>query len=930
MIARLPVIDTGAESIDADSSEPRPPRESVVKMSSLMALRILLAIALVIGASDLRAQTAKPPDPIDLFVARLESLAAKGDRDGLAALGEMQAAGSPTEDFAKTMTPAPSQVVIKERDRTPLLDGSQRLLLEVFSRQGGEGRVGTWQADVRPTTGGASDPAAWRIVGMERLSLVTGLYRLSLDTVAEFDVHDLIVNGPDLTLQLASGTAFVATTSEGPTAVVLLGRGRMRFAPSDAAERTQLRIFSGEEQLDAEFTALFLRMRPSDFDSSFPSGTLTPRAVGTGDLKRATELFEDFVGLTLNLDLNDMSRDRWSLLPQSGDLIAEIRTRKFGDLTYTRVQGDSEDITVFDRRHRKNIAVYASQEKLAARGRFYSEDDQIDYDVLSYDIETDFTPDRLWINGRATLGIRVVAPAIASVTLRIANPLAVRSVFSPSFGRLMHLRIVGQNSVIVNLPVSLMKGTNLTLQLLYSGRVEPQELEREAIQFEAQEQDTFVLQAEPRFIYSNRSYWYPQSTVTDYATARLQISVPPEFDAVASGTPTGPPAPAPGPVRPGERPRKMFVFQTSRPVRYLACVISRFTTVTTADLILPGTDASRRAAMSVHGPRGETDPPETALSLIVQANPRQTSRARGTAERTAAIFRFYASLMGEVPYPSFTIALSESALPGGHSPAYFAVLNQALPTSPFVWRNDPVSFDNYPSFFLAHELAHQWWGQAIGWKNYHEQWLSEGFAQYFAAMYAQEERGSSVFAEVLRQMRRWAIEASPQGPIYLGYRLGHIKSDGRVFRAVLYNKSAMVLHMLRRLVGDAAFFKGLRTYYGEWRYAKAGTDDFRLAMEKASGVDLQPFFDAWIFGVEIPRLRLTSAVEGSTATITLEHRGPVMPTPVSVTLVYGPGDVDTLVVLVTERTATRTVPLRGTLRDVQVNQDYGALAVIEK
>ena len=102
--------------------------------------------------------------------------------------------------------------------------------------------------------------------------------------------------------------------------------------------------------------------------------------------------------------------------------------------------------------------------------------------------------------------------------------------------------------------------------------------------------------------------------------------------------------------------------------------------------------------------------------------------------------------MADAPYESFTLALTESDLPGGHSPAYFAMLNQPLPQSPFVWTNDPVSFQSYPSFFIAHELAHQWWGQAVGWKNYHEQWLSEGFAQYFAALYAERERGPEQFA----------------------------------------------------------------------------------------------------------------------------------------------------------------------------------------
>src|SRR5207245_7057896 len=88
------------------------------------------------------------------------------------------------------------------------------------------------------------------------------------------------------------------------------------------------------------------------------------------------------------------------------------------------------------------------------------------------------------------------------------------------------------------------------------------------------------------------------------------------------------------------------------------------------------------------------------------------------------------------------------------------------------------------------ELAHQWWGQAIGWKNYHEQWISEGFAQYFAALYAERERGPEQFAAVLRQMRRGAVEMSPQGPVYRGYRRGHIEAEGRVVRALVSNEGA--------------------------------------------------------------------------------------------------------------------------------------------
>ena len=144
-------------------------------------------------------------------------------------------------------------------------------------------------------------------------------------------------------------------------------------------------------------------------------------------------------------------------------------------------------------------------------------------------------------------------------------------------------------------------------------------------------------------------------------------------------------------------------------------------------------------------------------------------------------------------------------------------------------------------------------GTGVGWKNYHEQWLSEGFAQYFAALYAERDRGDEVFRGMLRQMRRWAIEQSDQGPVYLGYRLGHIKGEGRVFRALVYNKGAMVLHMLRRARRRRQVLRGPPAVLRHRKFRKAGTDDFRRAMEKVSGQDLTSFFDGWIYGSAVPR-----------------------------------------------------------------------------
>jgi hypothetical protein len=897
-------------------------------MPPLLRMAIALAVLLVSQISAGAAQ-ATQPDPIELLVLGLEQVGATGEQARILELTHPQGDPAGIEDFASSLVPKPSRLVIKERDRTALDDGVRRLLLEVFVERGPEARLSTWRMDLREIAPGADRRPQWGILRMERLTVVSGLHRLALDTTRQFTVRDLTLSAPDLTIHMPSGSAFVADSPEGPTAVVLLGRGRIRLAPQDQAEQTQVRIFSGSSALEADFDAAFIRVRPSEYEARFHTESLVPREVSDGDLRRATDIFDEFIGRTLQIDMSDLSRERWSLVPSTGDLIVEVRTRRYGSLTYARTWNDSEDIAFFDRRRRRNIAIYASAEKLVTRGRFYSEDDLVDYDILSYDVDAVFAPERQWISGSTRMRLRIRALQLSTLSLRLAEPLAVRGVYSPELGRLLHLRIVGQHSLIVNLPVLATRDTEMTLNVIYSGRLESQDLEREAIAVQ-QEQEQIQIPLEPRYIYSNRSYWYPQGSVTDFSTARIRITVPAEFDVVASGIPTAPPAPAPGPVPAGERPMKVFVFESERPVRYIACVISRFAPVSTAELDFGAADRP----LAQDADEATTDPRTAAgshrVSLVVQANPRQTGRARPLSQKTAEILRFYASVLGEVPYPSFTLAVTESDLPGGHSPPYFAILNQSLPTSPITWRNDPVAFESYPTFFLAHELAHQWWGQAVGWKNYHEQWISEGFSQYFAIMFAEKERGTPVMLNLLRQMRRTAMAASDQGPVYLGYRLGHIRGESRVFRSIVYNKAAMALHMLRRLVGDQAFFEGVRQFYSQWRFRKAGTDDFRTVMEAVCRRDLGPFFEGWIHGTAVPTLKFTYEEKSGAVVVRFEHRAEVIQVPVTVTITYMTGVTEQIIVPVTERVVERTIPLNATLRKVEANNDNAALANFEK
>jgi hypothetical protein len=877
---------------------------------------VLLALTLC-AAVPARAQ--QTDDSVRALLTRIEQVVRAGDPAAYFALLADGANRTRASEFASTeLMPDVSRSVLQERDRIPLAGATPgngyRLMVDVMAEFGSRARVATWQLDIT-RTGAAGTDKEWTIADAERISAVENIYRVSLSAAKQYTARDLKISAEDIDLTLADGSVFVGEIDGAATAVVILGKGTVTFHPSPATEKGQVKIFCGSDTLETAFDAAYIRVNPSDFSSVFTASALKPVTVDARALKRAQDVFREEAPKSFVIDLGDLSREPWTLLPGQGDFLAEMRTRRYDTLTYARSGTEAEDITLFDRKHHHNIALYASKGKLAQRGPFYNEDDLVDYDVLDYDIDVAATPDRQWIDGRVQLHLKVRSFVLGTLTFRLADSLVVQSIVSYQYGRLFGIRVKNQNTLVVNLPTPLTRDNELNLTIAYAGRLEPQAPDREALslfdpdqQGRAGDDQPLTMTAEPNYLYSSRSFWYPQATVSDYATARIRISVPPGIDCVASGELD---AGFPG-ILPGKDPtlnRKIYRFTAARPVRYLAFILSRF---------------ARAETSTIGFESGGT------LSLSVEANPRQVQRGRELASRTADIALFYQSIVGDSPYPSFTVAVVESDLPGGHSPAYFAMLNQPLPSSGLVWRNDPAAFSNYPDFFIAHELAHQWWGQAVGWRNYHEQWLSEGFAQYFATMYAQHQKGDDLFASMLRQLRKWGIDASDQGPISLGYRLGHIRGESRVFRALVYNKGAAVLHMLRRLVGDDKFFNGIRRFYRESRFHKVGTEDLRLAMEAETGMSLDRFFQRWIYGSTIPRVKLTYRTEGTDVVLRIEQLGEVFDLPVTVIVQYSDRKNADVLVPVTEQVVERRVPLAGVLRGVEISKDDGMLAEIVK
>jgi hypothetical protein len=903
--------------------------------------RSLAALAcLLLVLSQPAAHTQQPP-PINGVVRlllRVEQVMQAGDPGAYLDLLSAVADRTLAADASRVLVgKGITRAVIRERDRAPL-DGTlpgdgYRLMVEVLTERGSRARIETWRLDIRRVPTETSEDE-WRIAGQQLLATVDGLHRLSLNTTRAWRARNLVVKSDDLEIRIPNGYVFVAEATDGPTAAVLVpvDGGTITFRPAPEAEREQVRIYAGSDAIDTRVEDVFLRFNPSDFAARLPPQSLTEVAPDPEMLRRADTAFRENLAKSFSIDLADLSRETWSLPPSPGDFLAEIRTRRFQTLTYSKSSNDAEDITVFDRRRRRNISAYPSAARIAAGVSRFEEDARAPYDIQHYELDVAFDPGRQWLDGRALVRLRVRADAINNLNLRLAENLTVRSIYSAEFGRLLSFRIRGQNTVIVNLSGFATRGTLLTLDVTYSGRLQPAEPDRESVapQF-PQERPEIVdgsasFPSETSLLYSTRTHWYPQGSSGDYTTAVMHLTVPESFPRAASGElAPGSPVVVPGLER--QPSGRRYTFEARQPVRYLACLITRLVPVASRSISLvePLSNLVAGGASSLPAEPLRPGAFNSELDLNVEANPRQSARGRQALPLAVDVMTFYTSIVGDSPYPELTLALIEKELPGGHSPAYLAVLYQTPPAANSNWSGDPAAFAGFPEYFIAHELAHQWFGQAVGWRTYHDQWISEGFAQYFAALYAQKRRGDGLFGDMLRRMAKWARDQGRAGPVSLGYRLGHIQGDTRIFRAVVYNKSAVVLHMLRRLIGDEAFFRGLRRLYFGFRFDQAGTDDVRAAFEKESGLDLQRFFDAWIGGSGTPQVAFTwsraAGAAGEEALVRVDQRGKESEFPVTLTVQYSDGRVDDSQVIVRGRTAEFRVPLKGSVRDILLNRD---------
>ena len=256
---------------------------------------------------------------------------------------------------------------------------------------------------------------------------------------------------------------------------------------------------------------------------------------------------------------------------------------------------------------------------------------------------------------------------------------------------------------------------------------------------------------------------------------------------------------------------------------------------------------------------------------------------QSVAESAAQALEYFENLFGPFPYSRLAI----SQIPGNFGQGWPELVY--LPTLSFLRKSEryelglPEKAEDLLSHgMVAHEIAHQWWGNLLGWKTYHDQWLSEGLATYAAALdLSRQKDGDRRFHELLRGYKldllskgKGEMINEASGPIWLGQRLSNSLTPGG-YDTIVYKKACWVLHMLRGLMSDPStgsderFFRLLRDFVATYQGVDVSTEDFMRHAEKymtrASDLEhnrrLDWFFNEWVYETGVPTYKLQSSVQ---------------------------------------------------------------------
>lgn len=312
-------------------------------------------------------------------------------------------------------------------------------------------------------------------------------------------------------------------------------------------------------------------------------------------------------------------------------------------------------------------------------------------------------------------------------------------------------------------------------------------------------------------------YWFPcHDAPQDRTTSEIRVRVPRGFVAVSNGR-----------LVKKERKGKYEAFHWKQEIPHATYLVTL-----AAGQFSELKDTWRRVPVTYYVPRGREED------------------ARRAFGKTPDMMEFFSTKIG-VPYayPKYAQVAALDFIFGGME-------NTSATTQTALTLHDArahLDFSSDP--LVAHELAHQWFGDLLTCRDWAHAWLNESFATYFEALYTEHDKGPDEFAQEIHQ----------NGEIYFDEDRDHYrrpivtkvyKNPSDLFDRHLYEKGSRVLHMMRYLLGDAGFWKSIHTYVADNREKVVETRALLDAVEKATGRNLSAFFDQWVYGAGHPEYKV--------------------------------------------------------------------------
>ncbi len=297
--------------------------------------------------------------------------------------------------------------------------------------------------------------------------------------------------------------------------------------------------------------------------------------------------------------------------------------------------------------------------------------------------------------------------------------------------------------------------------------------------------------------------------------------------------------------------------------------------------------------------------------------------------KTPEMLRYFNEVTGQ-PYPY--VKYAQTCLPefgGGMENISAASMTAG------VLRDEIAALEGDADGLVAHELAHQWFGDLLTCKDWSHLWLNEGFASYFDPLFMSHARGDETFRVEMANALRSYLRNDRE------YRRAivepHYETSMAMFDGMTYAKGACVLHTLRGLLGDEAWWKGLRGYVAAHKYQVVDTDDFRKAMEAGSGKDLKWFFDQWVYKAGHPELKVRWHYEDADKTVRVhvqqtqkvDDQTPLFRLPTTLELTDAPGERSVIPIVVDGATHEFVIPRAVKPKMVQIDPEHWLIKELE-